>query len=172
MEINSAAAKAAAMLRLRAALWAAAVAVPPAALAAAQATDTYGYGPWINHPYGVVLLMALGSAAVSGVLLGWRLIDPVRRHNAWSAIFLSVAVAVLAYFLLAFQVTFHTFLSYWQRGTCAEVPDLCSGFADTLFLFWLGSLAFTGWYSLPVACIGGYVLSRRYSREDAAAGNL
>ena len=152
------------LLRLRAALWCAGVAIIPAA----------GYSLYMSQDgyvnLGTLLLVLLVlpviSAAISGFWIGWRLIDPAAPHDTWGAVRLGLAVALLAYAILV--ALFLLVISAQRIGYALQsggALDLVRGLPSALlgYVSLVGVVLLqTGWFTLPIACVAAYWLSRRY----------
>lgn len=147
-------------VRLRTAGWAAAVAAIPAYVAADTLTGP-AFGDLVPIPLLDLVLMTLVSAALSGFLFGWRLLDPQRPHEGFKAIGLGIVTALLAYLLLADVSIFAGILLPSRYGGGDEYTFgglLIALLAGPFFVLYWGILL-TGWYTLLVAGLAGFALS-------------
>lgn len=156
-------------VRLVAAGWTAAVAVVPAYIAAGATSGTDKMVP------GRFLLALLGviAAGLSGYWVGWRLFNPRTEHSWDLALYTSAFVWFLAYYLLA-MILSARFYVLELLANMGQMPLENPWYVPLGFLGWtflmlpMYGVAFgiimTGWYTLPVALLAGYLLSRRYRR--------
>ena len=152
-------------LRLRAAVWAAAIAGAPVF------SMFVVRSPWNEHDLGVYMIgfaLAIAlSAGVSGYIVGWRLLDPNEYHEFDTAMGLGMATALLAYPILgAFLTVAVGFgdLVNTLRGNATWEAASVRGYAFVLFCGPFVGLVYTGLITLPLAAIAGYFLSR-FSRK-------
>ncbi len=147
------------LLRLRAALWCAAVAG-----ALCIGVLLYRHLDLVNNAGWVLVLFSMVPAGVSGWLVGWHLLNPNGHHDPASAIGLGTAVVLLAYGVMFVIVPVVAFLSAGHRAWEA-LQDNEAVFALTMFfglLFPIGAIILTGWITLPIGWIAAYLLSWRY----------
>ena len=159
-------------VRLFAAAWVAVVAAVPAYIAADQAAGLDNFLP----DRLTITLVAIVAAALSGYWIGWRLINPKASHSWGNALLLSALIWILAYYLLAVLLAAPLGISLavetiadppptiWEAliVLLLNVPGITIVVYPPLGLYF--GILMTGWYTLPVALIAGYILSRRYGR--------
>ncbi len=158
-------------LRLYAAAWTAAVAAIPAYIAA----GTAGIADGIIVPGRIPLtLIAIMAAGISGYWIGWRLIDPNGDHDSLGGVFLGAAICLLAYYLLGVLVAVpYTIQTMAAHNTFTLLTLLLAPLAASPVIF--VSVPYFAlvygipptWYTFPVACIAGFVLSFCYRRRGA-----
>jgi hypothetical protein len=153
------------LLRLRAALWCAAVAaIPTVAFLWLISGGLSFRAP--SLPPSTFFVIPVAAAALSGFWIGWRLLDPTAHHNAVRALLLGAAVWLLAYVLmgglLLLTVAPQNYVQMVQSGAGARLVATLPG--DLLGVLELVGIAIgiTGWFTLPIACLAAYLLSRRY----------
>jgi hypothetical protein len=161
-------------VRLYAAAWTAAVAAVPAYIAAG--TGTFA-GEWIVPERLPLTLLAILAAGISGYWIGWRLIDPNGRHDSLGALFLGAVACLLSYYLLGLMVAVLGIVPKIAANIAATpqgplinllaylLLGLGAVFVNVPLLALYFGIQFTGWYTLPVACIAGFLLSFRYRRR-------
>ena len=102
-----------------------------------------------------------------------RMIDPNGDHDSFGALFLGAFVCLLAYCLLAMMVGLLHMVPIVVTDTPFKFPDLLTSPLLALAVSLVGTpvvaigLGIPGswWYTFPVACIAGFVLSFRYHRR-------
>ena len=147
------------LLRLRAALWCAAVAG-----ALCMGYLLYQHLGILDNAGWILILFGMVPAGISGWLIGWHLLNPHGYHDIASAIGLGTAVVMLAYGILLVILPMLAFIS---AGSSAWAVLQDSEAASTyLALFCLlipaGALILTGWITLPAGWLAAYLLSWRY----------
>jgi hypothetical protein len=156
-------------VRLYAAAWTAAVAAIPAYIAA----GTGGIADVFIVPGRIPLtLVAILAASISGYWIGWRLIDPTGDHDSPGALFLGAAICLLSYYLLGVLVAVpETVQTMAAHNTFTPLALLIAPLAASPWIL-VGAPYFAlvygippTWYTFPVACIAGFVLSFCYRRR-------
>lgn len=155
-------------LRLRAALWTAlvsGVAITPPVL-------YFSYRETYSDLFFVVIifiLMPIAAAGISGYLAGGRLIDSEKIHDARDAIGLGLAIGLLAHFILGglylLTALVIAIIGHIQAGLASQ---LLQTIPMLLLMFLMGTISgiwIVGWFTLPVAGIAAYLLSRRYRKK-------
>ncbi len=156
-------------VRLYAAAWTAAVAAIPAYVAAGTGSTV---GAEIVPERIPLTLLAVLAAGISGYWIGWRLIDPNGDHDSLGALFLGAVICLLSYYLLGVMVGALDIVPKIVTDTPLTFPDLLTGplvdlgniFVSVPFFAIIYGIPFT-WYTFPVACIAGFVLSFCYRRR-------
>jgi hypothetical protein len=156
-------------LRLYAAAWTAAVAAIPAYIAAGTGSML---GAEIVPERLPLTLLAILAAGISGYWIGWRLIDPNGDCDSLVAPFLGAAICLLAYYLLGVLVAVpETVQTMAAHNTFTPLFLLLAPLAASPWIF-VGAPYFVlrygiplTWYTFPVACIAGFVLSFCYRRR-------
>lgn len=117
-------------------------------------------------------LLAILAAGISGYWIGWRLIDPNGDCDSLVAPFLGAAICLLAYYLLGVLVAVpETVQTMAAHNTFTPLFLLLAPLAASPWIF-VGAPYFVlrygiplTWYTFPVACIAGFVLSFCYRRR-------
>ncbi len=118
-------------------------------------------------------LLALLAAGISGYWIGWRLVDPSMNYNGLGASLLGSGICLLSYYLLGVMAGALYMVEIAVANPTFAIPDLLTvpliGLAVTFFAApYLGmilGIPLTWWYTFPVACIAGFLLSFRYRRR-------
>jgi hypothetical protein len=156
-------------LRLYAAAWTAAVAAIPAYIAAGTGSTV---GAEIVPERIPLTLLAILAAGISGYWIGWRPNDPNGDHFILSGVFLGAVICLLAYYLLAVMGAVPETIQTMAAHTTFTLSDLLlAPLAASPWIF-VGAPYFAlvygippTWYTFPVACIAGFVLSFCYRRR-------
>ena len=152
-------------LRLRAAVWAAAIAGVP--VFSVLIIRYPGNERDLSvHLFGFALAIALAAGA-SGYIVGWRLLDPDEDHEFDTAMGLGMATALFAYPILGAFLTIAVgigdLVNILRDNATWEAVSV-QGYAFVLFCGPFVGLVYTGLITLPIAAIAGYFLSR-YNRR-------
>lgn len=157
-------------LRLRAAAWAAAVALIPVILFVRlrpwqwyfTGDEFYFQLPW--------LIAAVVAAAISCFLFGWRLLNAGEAHDWRSAVVIGLNVTLGAHCLLAIApAPVGLFiLPAWLAQEGVTWEQLLEEFLKAVLVFPFFvifiSLMFIGWATIPIGMAAGYLLSKRYRK--------
>lgn len=160
-------------LRLHAVFWTAAVASIPAASFFLYVNYIY---PGYNYPaLSVLLLTSLPviAAGMSGCLWGWRLLEPIEHRNAVPIILLGLRTALLAYAVLGGMIMLCLSpVLFMGEGVARLIREPMTIVLMFLFAYIVTVgviIVLTGWFTLPVAGIAGYLLNRRYRHRRSRA---
>jgi hypothetical protein len=162
-------------LRLRAAVWAAAVALIPVILFVRlrpwqwyfTGDEFYFQLPW--------LIAAVVAAAISGFIFGWRLLDAGETHDWRTAAAQSIKVTVWAHGILSTAPLLFVLLtaSYAAARDGLPITEIMESInlpalLISPFFFWFGSIMIMGWFTLPVGVTAGYLLSKHYRKGQVS----
>lgn len=160
--------KASLQLRLRAAFWTAVVAsiaiTPPVLYLSYR--SAYGDLPFVVIAF---ILMPVVAAGISGYLAGGRLVDSEEIHDPRDAIGLGLAIGLLAHAILGglylLATLGITIIQYIRAGLVSELLQTIPLLLLMSLMGTVGGIWIVGWFTLPVACIAAYWLSRRYRKK-------
>lgn len=114
------------------------------------------------------MLPAIVGVAISGYILGWRLVNPAAYHEGWLAAVMGVRIWLLAcavmcvILMLMWLAQPHLMIWYDSpAGTVRDIRTIVSGSLLTVLLW----IALTGWITLPAACVASYFLSSHYCKK-------
>lgn len=145
-------------MRLRAAVWMAAV----AGLFAAAFLLYVSYDHRLHIEAIGLITTAVVAGGISGCWIGWSLVDPEAEQDWANAMALGIAAALLTYPLFALLYTAGPIIA---ASIDTHTLVSLSGFTAVFLLVLFGVASSSIWLALPLAGIAGILLGKHYRKQ-------